>query len=515
MSFSLMQEEVRTCEVVCQKQTQAMVECDVIVPDVKPDIRKVLEVSGTASVSQALIQPDKVMLQGTVKMTALYLPDGGEHTVCSLSVTREFSQTVDCRNARPEMQVISQVEPESFDSALINSRKLNLRCTLGIAVKVSNPMTLSLPTGTEDEDDIALYREPLRLICNPTSAESQIILREQLEMPSGKPTIGEILKISAVPTATELCMMENRALAKGQVQISVLYLADDPEESLQTAEFTLPFTEILDAEGVHEDMEGEVSYILSDMYCEVRENADGDPSILSVELALGVTLRGSEIKEIPAVTDAYSLNGSLTARYAECHPEQLLENSSADVAIKDRVDLPQMLPPLQQVCDLNARAKIDRVTAENGQVTVSGTVQSRILYLSQDDNTPICSFRHISEFSHSFSVAELDADTACDARVSVSHIGYTLSGDSSLELRINLALSVKSLRTGTVRILDTLTESPAEPESAACMVLYFVQPGDRLWDIAKHYRTTTEAIQTANHLDSDTLTPGQKLKITR
>ncbi len=515
MTMNLIKEEVRTTEVVCQKYNQTMVECDVIVPDVKPDIRKVMEVSGNATITQKHVQQDKVTLQGIVKMTVLYLPDGDNTgTIRSISATREFSHSMDCRGATPEMQVYAQAEPENFDSAMINSRKLNLRCFLGIGIKVSKPLNLSIPIGTEDETGIALNREHLRLICNTDSSECQIILREQLEMPSGKPTIGEILKITASPIPLELTMMENKAVAKGQVRLCTLYLSDDQEESLQVMEHTIPFTEILDAEGMHEDMDGEIEFALNDMYYEIREDTNGEARNLGVELVLGALLRASETKDIDAICDAYSLSDNLSVVTREQPLEQLLSANTAELTVKDQAQLPPMLPKLGQVCDLNSQAKIDRITAENGQVTVHGTVRTWILYLSQDASMPISAFRHVSEFSHSFSVPEAGEHTACDARVSVNHASYTLSGEDSLELRLILSLTVKSLKTGTVCLVEEMVEVlPEENATYPCMVLYFVQKGDSLWNIAKRYHTTVEAIKHLNNLDCDTIYPGQKLKI--
>ena len=515
MSINLIKEEIRTMEVACQKYSQTMVESDVIVPDVKPDIKKVLEVSGTVAVTQKMLQQDKVFIQGVIRMTVLYVPDGEDScAIKSLFTTQEFSHTTDCRGVTPEMQILAQAEPESFDSTMINSRKLNLRCVLGIGIKVMKPATLALTTGIDGETAIALKKEPLRMICTSDSAECQIILREQLEMPSGKPTIGEILKITANPVSLELCMMENKAVAKGQVRICTLYLGENQENSLQFMEHVLPFTEILDAEGIREDMEGEVEYSLNDMYYEVREDADGEARNLGIELVLGALVRGSEIREIEAVTDAYSLTGGLDVTCKPHQLEQLLDNNTAQITLKDQAKLPPMLPGLRQVCDVSSNARIDRITAENGQITVYGTVQTWILYLSQEESAPVSGFKHISEFSHSFDVPNAGSDTACDARVFVEHTSYNLSGEDSLELRFILGLAVKSLKTGTTCLVEDMAEFvPEEPITYPCMVLYFVQKGDTLWKIAKRYHTTVDAIKTLNHLDCDTIYPGQQLKI--
>lgn len=514
MEMNLVKENIKTGEVVCQKYSQTMAESDVIVPDTKPDIQKILEVSGTVCITKKMLQQDKAFIQGIIKMNVLYLPEDDENgRIRSLCADLEFNHSLDCRGAAADMQLFAEAVPESFDATLINGRRLNLRCVLGISVKVVRPMLLSLTTGVENADDIALKKERFRFISDTDGCECQIILRDQLALPAGKPAIGEILKVTAVPAGTELCLMENKAVAKGQVRIATLYNSEE-DHSLQFMEHTLPFTEILDVDGAAEGMQGDADYHLSDMYYEIRDDADGEARNLGIELVLCVNVRGSEITEIDAVTDAYSLNSGLDLTTKSYHIEQLLDHSSAEISHKDQAQLPPMLPRLKQVCDVSANAKIDRVLAENGQVTVFGTVHTNILYLTTDESTPVCGFHHVSEFSQSFAVDGAGRDTACDAQVFLNHVSYTLSGDDSLELRFVLGLHLKSLKTGETVLVDTMAPFALEENTRPFgIVLYFVQKGDSLWNIAKTYHTTVEEIKTQNQLESDVIHPGQQLKM--
>ena len=47
------------------------------------------------------------------------------------------------------------------------------------------------------------------------------------------------------------------------------------------------------------------------------------------------------------------------------------------------------------------------------------------------------------------------------------------------------------------------------------MIVYFVQKGDTLWNIAKRYHTSVDAIKAANNLESDLIKPGQRIFIFR
>ncbi len=513
MAIHVIKEERKTGEVLCQKTSQTMVESDVIVPDVKPDIKRVLEISSTVCITQKSLQQDKVFLQGVIRMTVLYLPDeASPGRLCSLFVTQDFHHSIDCRGAMPEFQLSCVAAAENVDHTLLNSRKLNLRCVLGLGVKVVRPLLLSFTTGAESEEPLALKKERLRLLGNTETCECQIILREQLEFPSGKPTIGEILRITAAPTATELRLMDGKAVAKGQVRVCTLYHSDT-DQSVQFMEHLLPFTEILDMEGSIEGMDGDIDFSLHDMYYEIRDDSDGEPRNLGLELVLGATVRGSEVTEIDAVTDAYSLCGELELTTASHHIEQLLDHSTAELTHKDQAQVPSMLPPLRQVCDVNAVPKIDRIVVEGEEIVVFGTIRTNILYLTDDESVPASGFSHLSEFSHRFSVPGSDSNTACDARVFLDHVSFTLSGSNSLELRFVLGLTVKSLKTGETLLTENILPCPDRPKLHPCMVLYFVQKGDSLWKIAKAYHTTVEEIKTLNNLDCDTIYPGQQLKL--
>ncbi len=514
MTINLIKEDMKTSEIICQKYSQTMVENDVIVPDIKPDIKKVLEISGNVCITQRAIQQDKVFIQGIVRMTVLYLPDvDASGNLKSLFVSQEFSHLIDCRGANPDMQLYVDANIESFDHTLINSRKVSLRCMVSLAVKVSRPITLSLTTGTQDSDSIALKRERLRLMGGTECCECQIILREQLEIPSGKPTIGEILKLTPFPSSTELCIMDGKAVAKGQVKVCTLYNCEE-DGSLQFMEHILPFTEILDINGATEGMDGDIEYSINDMYYEIRDDADGEARGLGLELVLGANVKGSEVTEIEAVTDAYSLNGGLELDTKAYHMEQLLDKSTAELPHKAQAQLPPMLPRLKQVCDVNADAKIERISVDNGQITAFGLVRTNILYMTTDDAMPIASFNHVSEFSQSFNIAGADNNTVCDAQVFLDNVSYTLSGDDSLELRFTIGISIKALKTGDTVLVEAMNPFiPEDGKPHSCIFLYFVEKGDTLWNIAKTYHTTVDSIRQLNNIDGDLIYPGQQLKI--
>lgn len=517
MSAILKKELVHTNEVICQKYSQTTVDCDVIVPDINPDILKVLEVDGFVSIKEKSIRQGKVYVNGIVSMTVLYAPDGEVmNKVKSLVTTQEFVHTVDVTSADDDATISIEVEPEAFNHTLINSRKVNLRCTVGINVKLTLRKQFELATDISDQSgNICADTTNIRICNTVVNSENRLNICEQLELPSGKPAIGELLKTTIFPQSLELTLAENEATAKGQIRICSLYSSTD-DGTVQFCEYTIPFEKEFDLPGAEDDMEGEIEYSLTDMYCEIRDDSDGEPRILGIDLGLCALIKGMRTNDLSVIEDAYALCGTANISSQEITLEQLMDNTTAQLTHKTTVTLPEQLPEIYQVCNVSAVASVDRLTAENNEITLFGHIKCNILYLSSDDTMPLCSFTETSEFSHTFHMSGADAHTICDAKVFTEHIGYTMNGGNSLDLRAVLGLNVRSFKNESItQITDIDITEPDDEKPGPCIIIYFVQPGDSLWKIAKKYRTTVAALMECNNLSSNHLDIGQQLRICR
>ncbi|MEG1442189.1 MAG: DUF3794 domain-containing protein, partial [Oscillospiraceae bacterium] len=283
MSINLNIEQLNIGEVVSIKYGQTMTEADIIVPDIKPDILKILDISGDVCIKQHVMQNDRAYVQGVVKINILYVPDGDVvGKIKSLSTSQEFNHSIDIVGATPDMQIFAEAEGESYDFSLINSRKINVRAVVGIGVKVTKAQEVKIATGADEDKNIQIKTEKIMISSSTDGKTEQIIIREQTELPSGKPSIGEILKMRATGVSTEVQMIDGKAIAKGQVKLAILYCAEDETESIQYLENVLPFSEVFDVPGAVEDMEGEVEYSIADVYSEIREDSDGEPRCVGV-----------------------------------------------------------------------------------------------------------------------------------------------------------------------------------------------------------------------------------------
>ena len=136
--------------------------------------------------------------------------------------------------------------------------------------------------------------------------------------------------------------------------------------------------------------------------------------------------------------------------------------------------------------------------------------------MSNDEEVPLGSFSGASEFTHTFSVPGSTGNTICDAKIFTEHISYTLNGGGSIDLRAVLGLSLRSYKNEIITPITSIdiieeTDEKAKPY----ITIYFAQNGDTLWNIAKRYKTTVDALKECNGLTDDKLSIGQQIRICR
>ena len=135
MNFSLMKKEIALKEIICTNYGQTKAECDLIVPDTKPDVAKILQVCAKPVITRKTPQSDKVYIQGIVNLTVIYIPENGG--IKSIFSKLDFSYMADCDGVDPSSHIFAEAELEEIDYQTLNSRKINIKCCIGVDIKAS------------------------------------------------------------------------------------------------------------------------------------------------------------------------------------------------------------------------------------------------------------------------------------------------------------------------------------------------------------------------------------------
>ncbi len=517
MSVKLHKEHIKLSRVIFSRCCQTTADCDIIVPDIKPDVLKVLRVSSDAVITQKSVQTDKIHLQGIVNLNILYIPDGNAiGNVKAISTTQEFSYNTEAHGVKPGMNIIAEAECDSSEHSLVNSRKLNIRSLININIKVSDTSELDIATGIDGDEPIETKHGHLKLNNCCCESERDIVLRNRLEVPTGNPDLGEILKISTKAITEELRILDNKLILRGELRFCTLYCDNGEESAVHCMEHTEPFTEVLDVDGLAETMQAEADILTKAIDSEICRDADGDKRILSTETTLNICVHATETAECDIILDAYGTANEIKSELSEHSIEQLIGTESTTVTPKERIIVPDYLPDIYQICDCNVTSGIESINIENSTVNIKGYITCNLLYMSGDSEAPISGFSHVIPFSHGFEIPGITENAICDAKTDIDHIDYTISSPRDVEIRAIITLSIKAVSPETCHLITKIEyDEQCEMSPIPSMVVYFIQPGDTLWSIAKRYRTTVDALLTNNDVDPLNLQIGSRIFIFR
>ena len=108
------------------------VDGDIIVPDVLPDILKVLQVDGCASLSSCDVSDGKAYCEGKVDLKILYIPDEDSSKIKSITTSFDFSHTIGNAPSDTDCFADLSVDVSKVDFRLTNSRKLRVKSIINM-----------------------------------------------------------------------------------------------------------------------------------------------------------------------------------------------------------------------------------------------------------------------------------------------------------------------------------------------------------------------------------------------
>lgn len=516
MSINLCKEKVKASEILCSEYLKQTAQADIIVPDICPDVLKVLRVSARAFITNKNIQQDRVYIGGVIKVNLLYLP---EDDLCGkikcINHSFDFNHMQEVPGAKAGMNLMVDTECENITCELINSRKLSVRAELGISIKITEETELEFATGPDDNSCLCTRCTPLKILSSSLDFDREMTIRETLSIPQGKPIPGEFLKIDARPSSCELKTFDGRATLRGDMKLSILYGGENPEESpVEFLEFSLPFTEVFDIAEMKEAFETEHDIITKNINCNI---INSDTPSLDVEILAGVFLKASETAEISVIDDAFSEKENLDIRKKACTVERFLDSFYVQLPQKEIFEVPEYLPEIKKVCDISLAPSVCDISIADGKIQVKGKTVANLLYITSSPELPVAGCEQEYEFSHSFDLPCACENAVCEAKVTPEHISYTLTGDRLIELRIITALSVKCLSSDKTMLIEEIGETDEKPETLPEILIYFTKTGDTLWNIAKKYHISPDKIAYDNDLSPNNLDMpfknGEKIKI--
>lgn len=518
MSLELVKESIKINNLIGEDTAQTVIEHDIIVPDTNPDAARILLIDGEVYEKSSEVLQDKVAVNGAIRYKILYISDDESRKVRSINNSSDFSYNVDVLNARFGLKANVKCEIEHIDYEILYGRKIKVKSIVRFDVKVCEEAEYDFVNNINGLEDIETLRDYIDI--NSTLGESSAYcnVNESIEIPAGKPTIKEILRSDVKVVGKDYKVSDNKIIAKGDLNILTLYIADDEENSIQFMEHELPFTQFIDLQGINDTCECEVDYKLINYSFRAAEDNDGELRFLNAEVELMLRAQAYERKKVDILADAYSLSRKLTIEQKPFKSKKIVSKEKNQINIKETVYVDGDNPGIAQVFNVLSKPSLLECNIQNGAVTIEGAINNSILYLANNSEQPVSCYDCEIPFKQNIEIKDINPKMGCEIELDVEHCNYSMLSANEVEIRAIINVCVKVIDTVDVPLVTKVNESPLDEKRSEnpSITIYFSQPEDNMWKIAKKYYTTVDNIKKINNLsDEDNILPGQQIIIPR
>lgn len=503
--MELIKETVNIGESVCCGKTQVMSDGDIFVPDIKPDMLKILQVDAVSYISETAVSDGKLNISGQICVTVLYVPDCENEKIRSMNASFDFSQRVEKGGIEAGMSAAAVSNVDRLEFSALNSRKLRIKAIIGIDYEVANIRETEIAGGAECEN-AEIITKTLKLTEIRDMCRKDFSVNEKIEIANGQNSINEILKTDVKIADTEYKTVTGKLIVKGTACICVLYTDDNC--NIEFTEAEIPFTEVFDCEGADEDVVCDIDYCVGEVTSSVSEDNDGDRRIIETEAEVSANIKISACTELEVLSDCYEPYKKTEIEKHTLNFAEISERPFSQLTLREIIEFPDDVPEVTGVYNVIARPEITRAEVQSGKLICEGSIETYVLYLSDSTENPIYSLKKSIPFSNS---ADCGAVGEPRVKAEVKHTGYNLNAAGELELRCILSINAEIVNRCEEEVIDAVNVSEAERKRG--IVIYFVQDGDTLWETAKHYGVPQQEIIRFNNLEDDSLKRGMRLFI--
>jgi len=517
MVNELVKEKIILEQNIGKEVTQVMIEGDIIVSDIKPDISVILQTESKVCIDRVDVSTDRVNFMGRLDIQVLYLSKGSDKTVHSMSQTSVLEDFINMDSVTKEMFVEVKANLANVNYEMINDRKVNYRAVIDVEVSAQSHETHEIIVDIKEIPENQLLKTGLNLNRCVEKKSDKFITKDELTIPSGKPNIREILQCSVVISSKEVKVGNGKVSIIGELNITTLYRGDADSSLIEFTEHEVPFNGAIEISGVREDMQADVTLTSQDQYVQVRPDADGEDRVIEIEVSVDIMAKVHCQENLQILEDAHCINKNLDIEKTKITCPKLICRNKNQFQVKEIVQLNGDCPDILQIFKVKGNPFVDEIKVIDDKVIVEGIIESSILYVAENDETPLYSFNTYVPFHQIIETkgARMGMEVVLD--VGVDHVGFNMMTGREMELRFLLNFNAQVVEKRDTNMITSIEFSEMEKsvlENMSSMTVYVVQNEDTLWKIAKKYNTSVDDLLVINDIETqEQIFAGQKLLI--
>lgn len=507
MSIDVTRENLCVNKIMGQKIENFVVEGDMIVPDIKPDILNTISTSGNVCIYKKEVMEGKIRVDGKINTYIIYMADSDNDSVRGLSGGIDFTQILDFEQVTSQMELDEDITIKSIECKVLNGRKVNIKAVLQISAKVYSNENVDIINQVNDIADIQTLKSNLNINSLLGTGNSKTYAKDTFII-DNTDNLAEILKTDINIINKDVKISYNKVLAKAEANVKILYLTED--NRIRLIENNMPIMGFIDMPNVSEDNLCDLKYKVKNIV--VKPNSVEEHSIY-MEIEIELNCKVYTTKSINVIQDMYSPTRELgySTKQIQTMSNKQLIRQTCDV--KENIAVSEIGD--NQIYEVTVRPEITNQSIINKKIVYEGEVKIEFIFAT-DSVSRIDTKQCVLPLNFSVDVPDLEQGCNVDTAIDVIRDDFVANGRGEVNSNISLEFNIDVSKTVGINVIDQIELNENRQREIYSMIIYFVKDGDTLWNIAKRFRSTVDDIVRVNNIeDPDKISIGQQLFIPR
>lgn len=500
MELKINREEMYSSEIILKTDQEQSIELDYILPDYYSEIFRIRKCFTSPRIVSYNISGSKLTYELCVNIKIVY----NDENSCTVHVVDQkmlFTKSAELGKTCTEPQICIKPSVEYINCRAVNPRRLDIRGAVSVGICVTD-ITKKEVVCDAYGMDIELNKKPITYPVNKLYAQKQITITDDFELGISKPAINDILYYDACVSSTDKKIIANKMVAKGEICINMFYTCE--EEKIETMTFTLPFSQIIDIEGIDDRFDCNIDAEI--MNCEISPRSDGDGNTKIVDCSVSVMIKCNAYRmgTLELVCDEYSTS------FASSDQRELIRFSAMPQWINSSFSAGCSFEPGEnkpdRVYGVTTTVKNCRFTtnADTNELTAVGTISCTLIAASEDGNTIFAD--KDENFTYTITIDNLTEDADISLNIIPITCSYNIQSDGTVEAKAELKLIGSICCSYNEECITDISmiENEMIPKDEECALkLYFCESGEKLWDIAKRFHSSVKLIMDENDIEDE------------
>ncbi len=485
------------------------VEQDIVVPDTKPDVIKIIRIDANAYVTDVEVMNGTIKLMGSITYYIMYRDENKKTR--AINATYPYTKIIDEKGSRSGMNIRVVPSIQNIIYSVPNERKIAIKTEISFRYTLIETSCYNLLTRIDGEEKIEAKTDK-QIFINIIQQKKQIIdSREDIMLPENSKGASEIIRIETDIVNTEYKVSYNKIMIKGEIKATIVYMDNTEDKEILSYQSNIPFASVIEFDNISDNSKFDITYSFKSFGVTINSN-EVSSNMLTVMYEIEADGIMYEETEIKYIGDFYSTDKELEYDVKNDKAIKTIETIERIVNLSETVGTISA----QDIKILDYYIDISGVNTKivGGNVYISGTVKLNVLIMETGTKEVE---NKIYEMSMEITVPlSKDVDEKfLSVNISVQRGNVRLSGmDVIADVEVKITVEVD--QEYDINMIDNIVSQEIGDNKLNSMNMYIVKKGDTLWDIAKKYKTTVAKIANTNDIeDENKLSVGQKMLIIR